>query len=213
MSQSAISRIRIRFFKEVTRADLEIFLKIIFLAANIRGRGPLFIIGREIICIPISQFFATPCQGTGSSTYRVLCNFQESRDWAETARSVAQNPTTGRLLSRELHSPWKNLCLESMWLGPAKLYPQNAKDESHEYKLKLFALTEPNGIVLRNLSCWDSQRSATSVVRTEKVVSRLLKDIFTLGFLLQCKHNRAFGDAIVVRQNLLDGYSKVRQEN
>ena len=100
-----------------------------------------------------------------------------------------------------------------MWLGPAKLYPQNAKDESHEYKLKLFALTEPNGIVLRNLSCWDSQRSATSAVRTEKVVSRLLKDIFTLGFLLQCKHNRAIGDAIVVRQNLLDEYSKVRQEN
>ena len=39
MSQSAISRIRIRFFKEVTRADLEIFLKIIFLAANIRARS------------------------------------------------------------------------------------------------------------------------------------------------------------------------------
>lgn len=187
LQSSTYRKSRIKSFKEITKRDLEIFLGLIFLSANIRApsfahywkKNDLYDFPSFSNAMPRDRF------------HNIMCALYFSKN-PETEQSKLSDPLykIRPLLDhfnntmREIYYPRKNLSLhEPMSLWKNSLYfHQYIKKKSHKFRLKFYMLTEPNGLVLRNLIyCGSRDPVIGGIGHIEKVLKMLLTDFLGKG--------------------------------
>nr|XP_012138587.1 PREDICTED: piggyBac transposable element-derived protein 4-like [Megachile rotundata] len=169
------SKSRMKNFRDITREDLEVFLGLIFLAANVQApsfahywtKNDLYVFPPFSNAMPRDKFQS------------ILCSLHFCTS-AETGASDPLNKVQPLLnyfndTMREIYYPNKNLTLDECMLYS---HP-NVRSKSRK-RVKFYMLTEPDGVVLRTLIDCDRDLDG----HAERIVKTLLADFLQVGHSL-----------------------------
>ncbi|XP_046389748.1 piggyBac transposable element-derived protein 4-like isoform X2 [Ischnura elegans] len=186
-SKNVSPKARINGWKDINRDDFEVFLGLLYLSGHIHVPSfahywmknsvynfPLFrnAMGRDkfLLILRTLHFARNPQQGEPKPSDPLF----------------KINPLVELFHQRmsDIYYPSKELSIyESMLLWRGRLFfRQYIQNKRHKYGIKLYMLTQPNGLLLKfRIYCGSADKVVGGIGHAEKVVKHLIKDHLDVG--------------------------------